>query len=92
MESIVLPATSKENGVFGKSCSGCACPIPPGERLINTLIVQLGSEQLFERFESAEVFKELMHELLALQVNHKRNLCTCSRLCATTYVVTAKKP
>ena len=63
MEIIVLPTAGKENRVVVEDVSCGLIPAATGERLIYTVIVQLGPEQFLERFQPAEVFKELQNRL-----------------------------
>ncbi len=67
MEIIVLPATGKQNRIVGEGVSCGLIPAATGEGLIYAVIVQLGPEQLFERFQPAEVFKELQNRLFTFQ-------------------------
>ena len=67
MEVIILTTAGKQNRVFGEGVRCGLIPAATGERLVHAVIVQLGPEQLFERLQPAEVFKELQNRLFTFQ-------------------------
>jgi len=65
---IILPAAGKQDRVFVQDVSCGLALSAARKRLIYTVVIQLRPEQLFERFKSAEVFKELQNRLFPFSV------------------------